>query len=1021
MQNQNKNVLQKIWEKQKSLQLGMGTEGKSKNQHQWSKLLFFTLGSIAEYLVRADNASSFNTDVIIKNQLEFSGKYLELITDFSEPNNPFSKDPELKLFSAVAYYFGGYPGAAVLVAEKINTATFTLLEKTLFEVLMVGQKRTYIPTQFISTKLDRFLSGQDTIEELYLAIKRLKEREAFFDNDTDYLAFESAIEIVRLKISNSVITNMPNFSNTEAQKWRQWLTAGKLFPLMWESQKKIGNAGVYSGKSAVIQMPTGVGKTAAMSLIIRSAIASKRLHLAIIVAPFKSIRDEIFRHLSNEFSKSEVSLNRISEDLIENFKDFKPQSKPSIFIVTPEKLLFMLSHNQEELSEISMVIYDEAHQMDNGVRGITFELLLTTINILISPNTQQLFMSAVVGNPKTISEWFNSGKSTEISGLAKRKYSQTYGLAFWNKDLDSGTIEINPNISDQQGWISFDNVVNKVRLSSRKVVPKYPETKNKSDQKNDSTKTNDANRWFSVLLAEKFLREGMVAVFFVQKRSLLKASESFTQFINSSTELSELLNSSTSTDSLDRLANLLIKNFGPNSRTAKAYKNRVIIHDGDVPEGIRNAVEYEAKKNNVPLLLCTTTLAQGVNIPIQTMIIFSSGNKVVKLRDRDLQNLIGRVGRPGISNEGNVVFMNGSSEFTLRRNLKLINDIIEELPIEKMGSSLLNIFKDEKENPYEYNSEVVKVSDWLNDDFLQDPNNWITQHIEQKNYARRNIFQQRADTIFKIESFLMSLFDIIEDGDQVENLRHIVEGTFASFVSDDTNTKNQLFMLFNMLLKKISALKIPTEKIKQYGRTLKGVNDASIISNWVAENATGMLKSSDISEWILELWPILRKSLTYKQTLDESFYQQMLVHWVKGDSYAELLALWSSEYPQVKISQGRETVEKVFQFCSSCFQFEMSTMVPSIAEFVTDAEQRSRLEYLQCAIRIGLQDTLAQQIYILGINDRYLATAIAKVIPNGEASTDQELRFWLRNNLTIGMKNLNSFIPDYYSEFIRKL
>lgn len=754
-------------------------------------------------------------------------------------------------------------------------------------------------------------------------------------------------------------------------------------------------------------MPTGAGKTAAMSLIIRSALASNTLRLAIVVAPFKSIRDEIFHHLSNEFKNEEVSLNKISEELVANLTEFSFVEKPSILIVTPEKLLFMLSHNQQAFSDLSMIIFDEAHQIDNGMRGITFELLLTTINILVGPDTQQLFISAVVGNPHSISEWFNSGNSTEVSGLPKRKYARSYGLAYWNLESNSGTISINPNIRGQQGWTRFDNVVGKVHLTPRKSVPNY-----------FSSDTNEAGRWFSVLLAEKFLREGMVAVFYSKKNSLLKASESFTKYANVSTDMENLLQGSKNPDSLDRLANLLFENFGHNSRTASAFQARVFIHDGDIPEGIRNAVEYEAKENNISLLLCTTTLAQGVNLPIKTMIISSVGNGLVELRDRDLQNLVGRVGRPGISNEGNIIFMNGKSVSTLARNFSIIDGIIKNLPVEDLGSSLLNIFQDEKENPYAFSSQVITTDDWFTTDFVQDPNDWIEQHTVKTDFKRRQIFREKADIIFKIESFLMSLFEIIRDGDEAENLRHIVEGTFAAYISDGHEEKNKLHLLFLMIFNKIAKYNVSDEKIKQYGMTLKGINDASKISKWVEENEPVILQNDDIDDWIIDLWPLLRDSLNDKQIISETFYQQMLIGWINGDSYAKLLALWLDKYSDVKIGQGGASVEKVFQICNSCFQFEMSTVVPAIAEFTKNADQQNKLEALQRAIRLGLRDIQAQQIYVLGINDRCLAMAISEVIPTNVLK-DSEIRTWLRSNRLTALSGINRIIPDYYLKVIQ--
>lgn len=55
-----------------------------------------------------------------------------------------------------------------------------------------------------------------------------------------------------------------------------------------------------------------------------------------------------------------------------------------IVVLTPEKLLYVLRHSSELVDEIGLVIYDEGHQFDSGQRGVTYELLLTSIKRLLT-------------------------------------------------------------------------------------------------------------------------------------------------------------------------------------------------------------------------------------------------------------------------------------------------------------------------------------------------------------------------------------------------------------------------------------------------------------------------------------------------------------------------------------------------------------------------------------------------------------------------------------------------------------
>ncbi|MFK5283561.1 hypothetical protein ACI3PL_28705, partial [Lacticaseibacillus paracasei] len=75
--------------------------------------------------------------------------------------------------------------------------------------------------------------------------------------------------------------------------------------------------------------------------------------------------------------------------------------------------------------------FDEAHQLDNSGRGVTFELLLSTIDLLVSKEVQKVFVSAVIGNPDDVSRWFNSGENVVVSELLPRKFSRILGYSKW--------------------------------------------------------------------------------------------------------------------------------------------------------------------------------------------------------------------------------------------------------------------------------------------------------------------------------------------------------------------------------------------------------------------------------------------------------------------------------------------------------------------------------------------------------------------------------------------------------------
>jgi POLQ-like helicase len=68
------------------------------------------------------------------------------------------------------------------------------------------------------------------------------------------------------------------------------------------------------------------------------------------------------------------------------------------------------------------------------------------------------------------------------------------------------------------------------------------------------------------------------------------------------------------------------------------------------------AIEFAMKESLIHFVICTSTLAQGVNLPIRYLIVtgvYQGGDRILV---RDFHNLIGRAGRAGMHTEGSVIF-----------------------------------------------------------------------------------------------------------------------------------------------------------------------------------------------------------------------------------------------------------------------------------------------------------------------------------------------------------------------------
>ena len=102
--------------------------------------------------------------------------------------------------------------------------------------------------------------------------------------------------------------------------WEPYFSKPNHIDEFWPSQVKLAEHGVFRGLSAVVQMPTSAGKTKATEFIIRSSFLSNRATLAIVVAPFRALCQEIYNDFTKNFSEDyDVNISLVSDVLQEDF------------------------------------------------------------------------------------------------------------------------------------------------------------------------------------------------------------------------------------------------------------------------------------------------------------------------------------------------------------------------------------------------------------------------------------------------------------------------------------------------------------------------------------------------------------------------------------------------------------------------------------------------------------------------------------------------------------------------------
>ena len=92
--------------------------------------------------------------------------------------------------------------------------------------------------------------------------------------------------------------------------------------------------------------------------------------------------------------------------------------------------------------------------------------------------------------------------------------------------------------------------------------------------------------------------------------------------------------------------------FGTGSREYRLLQRGIVAHHGKMPGLMARLLVQLLDERVVHLVLATSTLSEGVNLPFETVLIPTLRRARGYLDSREFGNLVGRAGRPGVSTEG---------------------------------------------------------------------------------------------------------------------------------------------------------------------------------------------------------------------------------------------------------------------------------------------------------------------------------------------------------------------------------
>lgn len=228
--------------------------------------------------------------------------------------------------------------------------------------------------------------------------------------------------------------------------------------------------------------------------------------------------------------------------------------------------------------------------------------------------------------------------------------------------------------------------------------------------------------------------------------------------------------------------------FGANSYEYRLLNYGVVLHHGKMPPSLGRLLVEVVERRITSVVLATSTLSEGVNLPFETVIFAAPSRSGQTLDVRAVANTIGRAGRPGYGTEGRALFVlpQGHEE----RRWKAYRDVIEALatdtgreqaPLSPLALALIQI-RDNWRRLHLTGSE---------DDFFR----WLetTAPADAWGEDARDALEA-VDQILIAVNAEMDQFDTVSGADLEDRLKAVWRWTYARYAAQDERRLSNYFV-----------------------------------------------------------------------------------------------------------------------------------------------------------------------------------------------------------------------------------
>lgn len=427
----------------------------------------------------------------------------------------------------------------------------------------------------------------------------------------------------------------PNYDFEKGRKELVPRPPAKEYPFELDPFQKQAVECIEREESVLVSAHTSAGKTVVAEYAIATALRDGQR--VIYTSPIKALSNQKYRELYEEFN--DVGL--MTGDITIN-------PSASCLVMTTEILRNMLYRGSEVMREISWVVFDEVHYMNNKSRGVVWEETM----ILLPDKVKYAFLSATIPNSQEFALWIAKLHNQPCSVI----YTDYRPTPLQHYVFPAGGDGLYL-VVDDKGNFRENNFSKALSIVSDQAGEADGQSgKGKKRHKKNKNGPSDIFKIVKMIMDRKYQP---AIVFSFSKRDVennaLQMSELDFCTPDEKKLIGEIFNNAIDSLSEDDRSLPQVGNILP------LLTRGIGVHHGGLLPILKEVIEILFQEGLLKVLFSTETFAMGLNMPARTVVFTAvhkwDGEAFRTVSPGEYIQMSGRAGRRGLDDRGIVIMM----------------------------------------------------------------------------------------------------------------------------------------------------------------------------------------------------------------------------------------------------------------------------------------------------------------------------------------------------------------------------